>query len=47
MVFVSVIELTVGLVPDPFNERKFPDPVPVAVIPIDAEGEERVPDSGL
>jgi hypothetical protein len=48
MVLVSGgVELTVGLAPMLFNERKLPNPVAAAVIPTDAEGLTSVPASGL
>jgi hypothetical protein len=37
VMFASVVELT--LVPALFTDKKFPDPVAIAVIPIDADGE--------
>jgi len=45
--FVAVKELTVGDVPELFNDLKLPEPPAVAVIPIDAEGETSVPVSRL
>ena len=45
ILFVSTDELT--LVPALFTERKLPDPVVEEVIPVDAEGSEVLPLSGL
>jgi hypothetical protein len=47
IVFVAVIELTVGAPPELLSERKFPEPVPEAVMPMDAPGDTGVPVSRL
>ncbi len=45
MVVTSVVELTVGDDVASLKERKFPEPVPEAEIPIDADGLNSAPAS--